>query len=214
MRYILLLSLLLLSTTAVLAQRGEKPARYLSDPIVIDSASSLMIPLRYNTELLTSNKLTLWNDYYANIIFYDMEEDRSKRLFPEDTFIRGFLTSDVGYNRSASLPANKNMSRDWIFYFVKETDSNANGRIDSDDPYTLYLSDKQGNGLKALTQPLENAVSIKIFDKQGFALVKMQRDANGDKSFTGKDKDFYYVRLDLKTLAFGNKIEISQREGL
>jgi hypothetical protein len=212
MRYILLASLLLLSTTALLAQRGEKPARYLSNPIVIDSASSLMIPVRYNTELLTSNKLALWNDYYANIIFYDVEKDSSKRLFPDDTFIRGFASTD--YSRTARVPANRSMSSNWIFYFVKETDSNANGRIDSDDPYTLYLSDRQGGGLKALTQPTESAISIEIFDKQGFALVKLQRDANGDKAFNGKDKDVYYVRLDLKTLAFGNKIEINPQTGL
>jgi hypothetical protein len=47
-----------------------------------------------------------------------------------------------------------------------------------------------------------------VFDKQGFALVKMQRDADGNGNFEFEDKDYYYVRLDLKTLSLGNKIEI------
>ncbi len=67
---------------------------------------------------------------------------------------------------------------------------------------------KNRDKLKALTLPNENAISIDIFDKQGFALVKMQRDTNNDKNFNSKDKDYYYVRLDLNKLQFGNKIEV------
>ena len=63
--------------------------------------------------------------------------------------------------------------------------------------------------LKALTGDSENAVSIDVFDKQGFALVKVQRDSDNNRKFESKDKDFYYIRLDLNTLTFGNKIEIN-----
>ena len=209
MRNKLLVLIFILASATAFAQRGDKLPRFFGNPIVADSASALMIPVQYNVELLSANKLALWNHYYANIIFYDITNDSSKRLFKEDTFIKGFANSDNSYNRydnSTNTP--KNISANWIFYFVMEADYNKSGRIDSDDPAILYVSDKQGNKLKALTPPNENAVSIEIFEKQGFALVKMQRDVNNDKSFDAKDKDFYYVRLDLNTLMFGNKIEL------
>ena len=40
------------------------------------------------------------------------------------------------------------------------------------------------------------------------ALIKIQRDLNNDNNFTSKDSDFYYIKIDLTTLTFGNKIEL------
>jgi hypothetical protein len=168
-----------------------------------------MIPLRYNADLSSGNKLALWNDYYANIIFYDFKTDSTKELFAQDTFIEGFTGSYRSFGYSDNTRKG-NMSDKWIFYFVKNIDFDGNGRIDRTDPSVLFLSDKNGNGLKAITPEFENAVSIDILNKQGIALIKMQRDLDNDKNFEYSDKDYYYVRLDLNTLEFGRKIEIKE----
>lgn len=189
-------------------QKSEKLPRFFADPIIADSSSTLMIPTRYNADLLTSSKIALWNDYYANIIFYDFKADSSKRLFMDDTFIKGFTNYYNSYYRDERTNKPENMSSKWIFYFVKPTDYDKSGRVDNDDPAILFVSDKYGNGLKAITPTNESAVSIDIFDKQGFALIKMQRDLDKDNDFEYDDKDFYYIRLDLNTLTLGNKIEI------
>jgi hypothetical protein len=129
-------------------------------------------------------------------------------LFSENTFIK---ETDREYDYKYRLKRNNfDISSKWIFYFVKSTDYNKNKRIDSNDPFILYVSDKHGNGLKALTPTNENAVSIDIYDKQGFALIKMQRDADKDNHFEYGDLDFYCIRLDLTTLALGNKIEVQK----
>jgi hypothetical protein len=70
------------------------------------------------------------------------------------------------------------------------------------------VSDKQGNNLKALTAPNENVISIDIFDDQNFALIKIQRDVDYDRDFEIEDKGYYLVKVDLKTLTLGNKIEL------
>lgn len=200
--------ILVLFTFAGFGQKSEKPPRYFGEPIIADSLSSLMIPTRYNSELLSSSKLALWNDYYANIIFYDYKEDSSIRLFENDTFIKGF-TNDYNFNyRYERSNKKENICTKWIFYFVKPTDYNRSGRVDNDDPSILFVSDKWGKGLKSITPTNENAVSIDIFDKQGFALIKMQRDVDNDNDFENDDKDYYYIRLDLNTLTLGRKIEI------
>ena len=94
-----------------------------------------------------------------------------------------------------------------IFYRVKNIDHNKSGRIDNNDPTILYTSDIQGNNLRSLTTENENVVAVDIFEKQDFALIKIQRDQDNDGDFEANDKDFYFVKLDLKTFTFGNKIE-------
>jgi len=189
-------------------QKGVKLPRFFADPIIADSSSTLMIPTRYNVELLSSNKIVLWNNYYANIIFYDFKTDSTKRLFKEDTFIKGFSNDNNSYYHSEKSYKPDNINSKWIFYFVKPTDYNKNGRVDNDDPTVLFVSDKYGNGLKSITLASENAVSIDIFDKQGFALLKMQRDLDKDTNFESDDNDYYYIRLDLNTLTLGKNIEV------
>ncbi|MFY7734463.1 MAG: hypothetical protein ACOVSR_13335 [Bacteroidia bacterium] len=39
-------------------------------------------------------------------------------------------------------------------------------------------------------------------------MIKIQRDANDDRNFRNSENDYYYIKLDLKTLTFGKKIEI------
>lgn len=191
-------------------ERSDKLPRYFGEPSVSDSASTIIIPIRYNAELLSANKIALWSDFYSNVLFYDFKADTYKKLFEKDTYIQGFIRGQNAYNRFERDHAKlENASSNWIFYFVKPVDYNNNGRIDNDDPSILYVSDRSGNKLKALTTDSENAVSIDVFNKQGFALLKMQRDSDNNRKFESKDKDFYYVRLDLNTLTFGNKIEIN-----
>lgn len=210
MKSIILTAALLTAPLLLHAQKSDKLPRIFGDAFALDSSSSVLIPTRYNAEMLSSNKIALWNDFFANVIFYDLQTDTSRKLFERDTFIRPFTKERTLYNRYENeKPGLQNMSRQWVFYFVKAADYNNSGRIDNDDPAVLYVSDKNGRQLKALTSTDENAVSLEIFEKQGYALVKMQRDSDKNKRFEARDKDHYFIRLDLNTLTFGNKIEIN-----
>ena len=192
------------------AQKSDKLPRVLGEAVALDTSATVLIPTRYNAELLSANKIALWSDFYANVLFYDLQSDTYKKLFETDTFIRPFARERALYTRyEAEKPGLQNMSRQWLFYFVKVGDYNNSGRIDNDDPAVLYVSDKTGGQLKALTPEDENAVSMEIYEKQGYALVKMQRDSDKNKRFDSKDRDHYYIRLDLRTLVFGNKIELN-----
>ena len=188
-------------------QNSSKGLNSFAEPIMVDSLSTIMIPVKIDVTILNSSKIG-YGEYYSNVIVYDFKTDSSKRLFKDDTFIKGFQKEYDYYNRT-KIDNLDYVCSQWIFYFVKYSDYNKNGKIDSDDPYILYVSDKNGNGLKPITSTNENAVSLDIYDKQGFALIKMQRDLDKDNDFESDDKDFYYIRLDLNTLTLGNKIEIN-----
>jgi hypothetical protein len=210
MKFIFILVALLNVPLFVCAQKHDKLPRVFGEATTLDTSSIVVIPTRYNAELLSANKIALWNDFYANVVFYDLHTDTYRKLFESDTFIRPFNRERTLYNRyETEKPGLQNMSRQWLFYFVKTSDYNNSGRIDNDDPAVLYVSDKSGQQLRALTPDNENAVSMEIYDKQGYALIKMQRDSNRNKRFDAKDKDYYYIRLDLNELTFGKKIEIN-----
>ena len=199
---------LVLTAGSAFSQKG-KLAYYFDDPIVVDSASTVIIPTRYNPEFLSSSKITFWEDFYANIIFYNFKTDTYKQLFDSNTYIFGYKAYDYYYREEPKQP--KNITSKWLFYRVKNVDHNQSGRIDNDDPAILYATDLHGNNLKALTTENENVLNIDIFEKQNFALIKIQRDQNNDGNFKKSDKDFYYVKLDLTTMTFGNKIEAKQQ---
>lgn len=207
MKNLKLMWILILISGSVLGQKSSDIAFYFDNPIVVDSASTIVIPTRYNSDLLSSNKIELWGDVYANIIFYNFKTDYSKKLFTNDTYIMSFSGSRYSYNFDNRL-AKSNFTSQYLFYRVKNFDRNGNGRIDDKDPAILYVSDIHGNNLKALTNSNENVLAFDIFEKQGFILVKIQRDFDNDLDFENADKDYYYTKLDLNTLTFGNKIEL------
>lgn len=189
-------------------QSSSKLINYFADPFLTDSLSTIMIPIQIDVNIMNSSKIG-YGEYYSNVIIYDFKTDSSKRLFKDDTFIKGFQKEYDYYNRSKTNKLDY-VSDNWIFYFVKSSDYNKNGKVDSDDPFILYVSDRKGNGLKPITNNDENAISIDIYDKQGFALIKLQLDSDKDKDFESDDKDYYYIRLDLSTLSLGNKIEMKK----
>lgn len=200
----ILIGLVVLSTEGI-CQKG--PARYFGEPILTDTLSTLFIPTRYNEEFLSSNKIAFWGDYYANIVAYNFQTDTYKKLFEKDTFIESFRVVYYAYNSRTDTKL-KNITRKWVILLVKTTDTNNSGRIDEKDPSILFVVSVDGQSLKQLTSEIENVVWFDIFDKQGFVLMKIQKDSNNDKSFKPEDKDFYFKKLNLTDLTLGKEIEI------
>jgi len=192
-------------TTDGLCQKG--PARYFGEPILTDSLSTLFIPTRYNEEFFSSNKIALWGDYYANIVAYNFQTDTYKKIFDKDTFIESLRNNNYGYGERTTDKI-KNITRKWIFLFVKPKDTNNSGRVDEKDPSVLFAVSPDGQTLKQLTDESENVVSFDNFEKQGFLLIKIQRDSDNDKSFKAEDKEFYFKKVNLTDLTLGKGIEI------
>jgi hypothetical protein len=189
-----------------LSQKG--PARYFGDPIWTDSLSTLFIPTRYNEEFLSSNKIALWGDYYANIIAYNFTTDTYKKVFEKDTFIQSMKAPGSAY--IGRLPAKAdNITAKWVFLLVKIKDTNISGRIDERDPSVLFAVSIDGQLLKQLTDEKENVVSFDTYEKQGFMLIKIQKDSDNDKSFKAEDKEFYFRKVTLSDLTLGKGIEVN-----
>jgi hypothetical protein len=200
----LLIGLTILTTDG-LCQKG--PGRYFGEPIPTDSLSTLFIPIRYNEEFLSSNKIAFWGDYYANIVAYNFQTDTYKKIFDKDTFIESLRNGNYTYG-TRTTDGIKNITNKWVLLLVKPKDTNNSGRVDEKDPSVLFAVAVDGQTLKQLTDETENVVSFDNFEKQGFILIKVQRDSNNDKSFKNEDKEFYFKKVSLVNLTMGKGIEI------
>jgi len=200
----ILLGLTILTTDG-LCQKG--PARYFGEPILTDSLSTLFIPTRYNEEFLSSNKIALWGDYYANIVAYNFQTDTYRKIFDKDTFIESLRNNNYSYS-TRTTDKIKNLTKKWIFLLVKPKDTNNSGRVDEKDPSVLFAVSPDGQTLKQLTDETENVVSFDNFERQGFLLIKIQRDSDNDKSFKTEDKEFYFKKVNLTDLTLGKGIEL------
>jgi hypothetical protein len=195
-------TLLLLLAGATFSQETKcKRAMYVREPMITDSTSTLMIPI--DAEEFISSKS---GEYFcANLLVYNFKTDETFKLFDHNLHIVGYRTYTSSlYWREKS---EKSIFKDWILYEVK-ADHNINGKMEGSDPVVLYCSNLRGGNLKQLTPETENVVSIEVYQKQGFALITMQRDKDQDSKFSNDDRDYYFVKLDLSTLTLGNRFNM------
>jgi hypothetical protein len=199
-KYLTLIAIIVLFTNGY-GQSEVKLHKYFLSPVIIDSSSVVLIPIHYKPHVAWKQNL-LWDNHCSNILIFDTKTDSVKKLFKEDTFISRYnLVNYPRWQINNSLYSSR-----WLFFFVKTSDYNKNGKLDPEDPYIIYVSDRNGDGLKPITPLDECALSIDISDEQGFAIIQMQRDSDHNNEFSYYD-ECYFVRLDLNTLTFGKKVE-------
>jgi hypothetical protein len=109
--------LLLTFTINGFSQKSSKSPIFFAETIMIDSSSTVIIPTKYDSDLLSSSKFAVWNSFYANIMFYDFNTDNSMRLFKEDTFIKSFTNQVTNYRYDRNTK-NNNINSNWMFYFL------------------------------------------------------------------------------------------------
>ena len=194
----------LLISVSASAQKSP-PFYFTNKPIIADSASTVMLPVLYNVSSGSTDKMAYSGRYYANIIFYDYLTDSTHALFKENTYIKIFEQHRYSFYERPETPCFKTSK--WIFYEVSNIDRNQSGQIDYFDPVILYVSDLHGNKLERITPENENLIEITIYDSLGIAMLKMQRDSKNDLDFDYRDRSYYYVELDRKTLTRGQPIE-------
>lgn len=206
------ITLSILVSLFALVQQGVcqrvKSVQYVGEAIMTDSSSTLFIPIRYHEDFLSSNKLMFGNDYYANFLVYNFTTDSYKKLFETDTFIEAFKGNTSFHLFGSTDSKQRNITHDWVFLFVKSTDHNGNGKVDENDPSVLYMTTVKGENLKRITEETENVVSVQLFEEEGFALIRFQRDVNADKLFKREDREFYFRKISLTDLTLGKKISI------
>jgi hypothetical protein len=200
---LILITTFMICSAEVFSQSTPKSVTYFVEPVLTDSASTLFIPVRRDEPTRAAGKFVWGYNYYVNIVAYNFRTDTYRNLFEHDTFIAAFH-HDYYNDRTKR----DNITPNWVFLLVRDKDTNNNGKIDDHDPNVLFAVSTDGQILKKLTDETENVVSMNGYAREGFIMVKVQKDSNKDRSFKIEDREFYFRKVNLSDLSLGNRIEL------
>jgi hypothetical protein len=93
----------------------------------------------------------------VNIVFLD--EGGARLLVDRPAFIH-----DVRYPEPATRPGSSDSLQTWISYVIAIDDSGASGRLDERDPPGLYVTDRDGRGLRAVLRPPLRYLEHEVLD--------------------------------------------------
>jgi hypothetical protein len=164
-----------------------------AQPQIIDSSHIVIYPLILEKESYSSGyssssggqRTAFWN-----LIFYNTETG-SQRLLTNDkrlmiysiNFAPPSSSSNSVYNSTNGI----NIFEENIFYSAVGNDYNANGQLDDDDPTYLYVSNRDGSGLRQISPDHYNISSWEFVKGSSKIIMEAQRDTNGDKQFDEND---------------------------
>lgn len=133
------------------APRQEVRAVRYQPPVSIRGTRTRMITVGYGREFAPVRGLAA-SDYGlyeegppdVNVIFLD--GDSARLLLDRPAFIHRVLLPGQGDMRADSLST-------WITYVMALEDADGNGRLDDRDPAGVYVTDRDGRGLRAVLRP-------------------------------------------------------------
>jgi hypothetical protein len=141
-----------------------------------------------------SGEVTLWTNAF---IFNDSTGKLTKvfdlpliAVYPALNVMQ-FLKYDYFYQKAATSGATKEN----LVFAVKTDAYNNDAVIDSDDPVYLYVSKKDGTGVKQITPNGMHVTNWKLINGGMGILATLQPDKNMDKKFT-EEEELYHIELD------------------
>ncbi|QHG18697.1 hypothetical protein GJB62_23735 [Nostoc sp. ATCC 53789] len=202
-----------ISTKAEQAQATDKsksdPNLVYGDLIIKEQSDYIMIPVvlpEQNEDKKTDLSLSRSyerNNQLSNIIFYRKQDGESHILLNKKAIIASFDLLEV---KAVEKPP----TRVW-FYKILEQDTNIDTKLNSEDATVGYLSDLSGKNLQQITPNNTQIINWVVVPSQNAIFIKIIKDSDNDKKFTGKDKT-NFIRVNLDKPAMGSEIISNQIE--
>jgi len=93
-----------------------------------------------------------------------------------------------------------------LLYTLVDADTNQDGRVDSNDIRSLYISDISGHGFKKLSQDVQELIDWNLIEAQARVYFRTIEDINKNGAFDKNDKvHYYFVNLnspDLEVVSY------------
>ncbi|RCJ25457.1 hypothetical protein A6S26_16940 [Nostoc sp. ATCC 43529] len=177
------------------------------DLIIKEQSDYLMIPVNLPDQdgekggnLSLSRSYEKSNNLY-NIVFYRKQDGEAHLLLNKKAVINSFELLEV-------KAANKPITRLWLYKIIDQ-DTNADKKINTNDAIVGYISDLSGKNLQQITPNNTQIINWVILPSQNAIFLKIIKDSNNDKKFTGEDNT-NFVRVNLDQPGIGTEI-ISDR---
>ena len=178
-------------------------------PIIIDSTDYLIHPVGYITDynskfssysgnrgytsysVSNHNKFSISGEFSA-IKFQHLKSEKLTALTDKIIEITSInFLEDIRQQTGLQF----------LVYTIRDADTNKDGKLNSNDVETLYISTINGKSLKKLTPNLAQIVDWKIVTQLNRLYFKSISDTNKNGEFDKKDKvNYQYVNLEDETL--------------
>ncbi|MBE9117745.1 hypothetical protein IQ249_17750 [Lusitaniella coriacea LEGE 07157] len=185
-----------------------KESNYIVTPLGLktDRAFEVVRKLKSSREYQRNPFLT------TNLIFHNKVTGSSHLLLDRKAIISHFedlsdpqKDENNEKSKTTATPKEANNSPEkspqfWLYQII-EKDTNADERLTDRDATLLYLSDRVGKNLQAITPENTQLSNWKLYREDNLLLLEVRQDSNQDREFTETDtKLLYLYDLSTKTL--------------
>jgi hypothetical protein len=202
MKKLIFFAALLYTTQYSFAQLRSTDAVAYSQPMQVDSSDYFIIATlidKTNKAKYSFSQSGIYRTMgsWTNILFYNSKTNKTKKLFSTAPIIVGGITNNYGAFPSGSMGNNmlSGIIDNNILFMVKHDEYNNDGLIDEDDPVSIFISTKSGEGLRQITPKDMHVISWQTSRDRKTIIAKMQKDKNGDKKFTDEDEIIYQIDM-------------------
>ncbi len=172
--------------------------------IIKEQSDYLMIPVNLpdqyqekESNLSVSRSYERNNQFLYNIIFYRKQDGEAHLLLNKKAIINSFDLLEV-------KAADKPITRVWL-YRILDQDTNADKKINTQDAIVGYISNLSGKNLQQITPNNTQIINWVVVPSQNAIFLKIIKDSNNDKKFTGEDST-NFVRVNLDKPGIGTEI--------
>jgi len=167
-------------------ENDDKVIINMDKPMIIDSTDYIIFPIgnvnhnkRKSYSIESSSDSYQYFGQYNNIVFYDKINNNYHVLNDSALNIQDFNIFRNFYEQ---------LQKVYIFYNIYDTDFNKDGKIDYQDPTSLYISDANGhNFMKVLPENL-SLIDITPDKIESKIYIRAYSDSNNDFIFNSSDK--------------------------
>ena len=168
-----------------------------SQPVPIDSSVFVIYPLilKNNDETERGSSSNSSPTTYWNIVFYNTEnneyhllDDKLKMvIYSYDPRNTDGVSSSSSSKYSEYIENSSNQVDKLLYYSIITTDFNHDGKLNSEDPNYLFISDKAGRHFKQISPDNLSVQSWQTIKSTNKILIQVISDSNNDKKFNEED---------------------------
>ncbi|MEH6657067.1 hypothetical protein [Leeuwenhoekiella marinoflava] len=166
-----------------------------NNPTVLDSSDWVLYPLTLE-ELEETEKGFKSSSYgrqyaYWNVAFYNRETKQTRLLSDSLKMLINSISPKNDAITHSGQRTEKNQGL--IYYSITTKDFNQDGRLNSDDPKYLFISDLSGQNFEQVSPDNFDLIHWQTISQTKKILIQARRDSNKDKKFDGDDETISFI---------------------
>jgi hypothetical protein len=172
----------------------------INNPTILDSSDWVLYPLTLE-ELEETEKGFKSSSYgrqyaYWNVAFYNTKTKQSRLLSDSLKMLINSISpkNDVIIHSGQREKRNEGL----IYYSITTKDYNQDGKLNSDDPKYLFISDLSGQDFKQVSPDNFDLTHWQTINETKKILIQARKDSNKDKKFDGDDEIISFI-FDIET---------------